>query len=31
LKRHSLKDLQQNREMTEKYFSLMVAKRKDGR
>ena len=31
LKSHSLKDLLKNKEMTEKYFSLMVAKRKDGR
>jgi precorrin-2/cobalt-factor-2 C20-methyltransferase len=31
LKRNNLKELRQNKETTEKYFSLMVAKRKNGR
>ena len=31
LKQHSLKDLRHSREMTEKYFSLMVAKRQNDR
>jgi precorrin-2/cobalt-factor-2 C20-methyltransferase len=31
MKRNSLKELRQNKETTEKYFSLMVAKRKNGR
>jgi precorrin-2/cobalt-factor-2 C20-methyltransferase len=30
-KRNNLKELRQNKETTEKYFSLMVAKRKNGR
>jgi precorrin-2/cobalt-factor-2 C20-methyltransferase len=31
MKRNNLKELRQNKETTEKYFSLMVAKRKNGR
>jgi hypothetical protein len=31
LKRNNLKELRQSRETTEKYFSLMIAKRKDAR
>jgi precorrin-2/cobalt-factor-2 C20-methyltransferase len=31
MKRNNLKELRQNKETTEKYFSIMVAKRKNGR
>jgi hypothetical protein len=30
LKRNSLKEIRQNKETAQKYFSLMVAKRKNG-